>query len=970
MHELTAASCIFTWSSAHMKSLLYLLFIFLTFGASAADEPKLQKSPFKLPVGVTSKDYLPNKLIIKFKADSLLSNRGFEKGFGKYGLEIRTVKATGLKRIFEPAATDQNSGYSRRADDKSGLHRIFELSFEGKKPITDVINEVLKNPDIEYAEPRYIYYNQYVPNDAFFSSRQSYLNQVKATQAWDTIRNSSNVVIAIVDSGSDLDHPDLAANIFINSADPVNGRDDDGDGYIDNYRGWDLIGRSAGNIVEDNDPGVTSDSTDHGVHVSGIAAAVSNNGVGVSSISFNAKLLIVKVGADDNSRAIYRGYEGIKYAADHGANIINCSWGGPGGGAFGQDIIDYAIAKGCLIVAAAGNDNTETPDYPASYPAVVSVASVGSSDLKSSFSNYGSSVDISTPGASIYNTRNNGNYGLRSGTSMSAPMLASAAALVKARFPEYTMLQVGEQLRITSDNIDDNNPSYAGLLGKGRLNVLRAVTEASPSIRNQKLTIMDKGNGAIPAGDTIRVYFDIKNFLAPAAGLVLNLSTSNSHVQVIDNEVIIGALATLETRDSIGPFRIFVRSNASDNEEVQFRLGYTSNGGNYRDFELFNITVSLDYLNIEVNKVSSTITSNGRIGYSSPDAANGLGFVYKGQPLLYESSLMIGTSPAKVSNNTRNDSGGSDEHFQKRVRVAKIQSSDAAFEARSEFDDSMNPEFLNVYVKHRQIAYSEVPDDKYIIAEYEVFNENSTPLDGVYIGLFSDWDIDENSRDITRYDEVNRMGYVFGNTAGSKYAGVKLLKSVAPPAYYPLSYQVTGDPLETGGGFTLAEKFQTLSSGIKSNGLGGSPANGYDVMFVLGSGPYNIPANGSVKVAFAIIGGDNLQDLQSSAVAAESRYSLLLDPTPLPADGFSLKQNYPNPAANRTTLEFSIPAEAVTSINLYNSLGKQVKTVLNENLREGSYRLDLDVSDLKSGMYVCRMRYGKQQLSIKMLVVK
>ena len=951
-----------------MKLSLALIFLFLATGVFASEDPRPQKVPFKLPAGVTTKDYLPNKLIIKFKSDSLPSF--MSKVLGTSGFNIQSVVVTGMKRIFNSATTDEVLLYNKKTADNFGLNRIFEITFESKRAIVDIINDLLKNDNVDYVEPSYIYYSHYTPNDAFFVSRQSYLTQVKATQAWDIIKNSSNVVIGIVDSGSDLDHPDLAENIFINPADPVNGVDDDRDGFVDNNRGWDLIGRSAGNIIEDNDPSVTSDSTDHGVHVSGIAAAVSDNGAGVSSVSFNAKLLIVKVGADDNSRAIYRGYEGIKYAADHGAHIINCSWGGPGGGAFGQDVIDYATAKGCLIVAAAGNDNTDVPDYPASYPAVISVASVGSNDLKSSFSNYGSSVDISAPGASIYNTRNDGNYGLRSGTSMSAPLLASAAALVKARFPDFTMLQVGEQLRITSDNIDANNPSYAALLGKGRLNVLRAVTEASPSIRNQKLTIVDKGNGAIPAGDTIRVFFDIKNFLAPAAGLVVSLSTGNPHVQIIESEINIGSLGTLETKSSIGPFRVFVRSNASDNEEVQFKLSYNSNGGNYKDFELFNITVSLDYLNIEVNKVSSTVTSNGRIGYSSPDAVNGLGFVYKGQPLLYEASLMIGNSPARVSNNTRNDSGGSDEHFLKRTRVSRVENSDAVFEGRSEFDDSLNPEFLNIHVRHRQIAFTEAPDDKYIIAEYEVFNENATALEGVYVGLFSDWDIDENSRDITAYDEVSRMGYVFGKTAGSKYAGVKLLKSVTTPAYYPLSYQVTGDPLETGGGFSLAEKYQTLSSGIKASGLGGSPANGYDVMFVLGSGPYNIPAKGSVKVAFAVIGGDNLQDIQASAAAAETKYISLLNPEPLPGDGFSLKQNYPNPAMNSTTIEFSIPAENVTSISLFNSLGKKVKDVLNENLREGSYRLDLDVSDLKSGMYVCRMNYGNQQLSIKMLVAK
>lgn len=949
-----------------MKIILFFL-IYCSFSvAFASDDPHLQKHPFKLPPGVTSRDYLPGKIIVKLKNDS---SRNITIKDARMFI-LKSASIAGMRQVFQTPAAERISSLEKLSKDASGLDRIFEINYFGKKPIETVINELLQNDQVEYAEPSYIYSSRFTPNDTFFASRQTYLNQVKATQAWDLIKSSSNVVIGIVDSGSDLEHPDLAANIYINPADPVNGIDDDHDGYIDNNRGWDFVGLSAASIKEDNNPDVTSDSTDHGVHVSGIASAVSDNGIGVSSIAFNAKLLIVKVGADNDPRSIFRGYEGIKYAADHGAQIINCSWGGPGGGSYGSDIINYAINKGCLIVAAAGNDDRELPDYPASYNGVFSVTSVGSNDQKSSFSNFGTTVDISAPGSAIYSTENNGTYGLRSGSSMSTPLVVSAAALVKARYPAFTMLQVAEQLRITSDNIDAINPSYAGLLGKGRLNVLRAVTEASPSIRSQKLTVVDKGKGAIPAGDTARIFFDIKNFLAPASGLVLNLSTTNSHVQIIDSEVTVGALATLETKAAVGPFRIFVKPGVTDNEVVEFKLAYTSNAGNYKDFELFKLTVSLDYLNVEVNEVSSTITSNGRVGYSSPDAVNGIGFVYKGQSLLYEGSLMIGVSNTQVSNNTRNDNGGSDEHFVKRQRVSPVVNSATAFEAHSEFDDSSSPSPLNIYVRHRQLAVSASPDDKYIIAEYEIRNRNSTALTGVYAGLFTDWDIDESGRDITRYDGVNRMGYVYGKTAGSKYAAVKLLNSIAPPAYYPLSYEVVGDPLETGGGFTLAEKFQTLSGGIRSSGLGTSPANGYDVMFVLGSGPYDIPANGSVKVAFALIGGDNLQDLQTSAAAAENKYNALSDTNGGLTDKLVLKQNFPNPASDKTTIEFSIPKEADTSVGLYNAAGRRVKDVLNDHLPEGSYRLDVDLSDLKSGVYFYRLNYGKQQLSMKMVVVK
>jgi subtilisin family serine protease len=207
---------------------------------------------------------------------------------------------------------------------------------------------------------------------------QAYLEQVKAPEAWDIpIGSVSPVIIGIVDSGSQLNHSDLAANITHDYADPINGVDDDHDGYIDNLNGWDFVGAHLNNPQADNDPNVVNASNAHGVHVSGLAAAETNNGVGIASIANNyAQILIIKAGADDDSRAILAGYEGIKYAVDHGAKVISCSWGGGAGSSFGQDIINYAINSDCLVVAAAGNENIGQPDYPSAYPGVFSVASV------------------------------------------------------------------------------------------------------------------------------------------------------------------------------------------------------------------------------------------------------------------------------------------------------------------------------------------------------------------------------------------------------------------------------------------------------------------------------------------------------------------------------------------------------------------------------------------------------------------
>ncbi|WP_276347248.1 S8/S53 family peptidase [Daejeonella sp. JGW-45] len=934
-----------------MRIFLLLILFFLQLAVYGQDGSHGIPRTYKMPKGVSGKDYLPNTVIVKFKVDATPGQiQNIATIFKTKLPNITSGSIRNVNQLFKKSlqATTKATG---RIDysDTIGVDRIYELQFDGSKPIEAVINEVLRSPMVEYAEPSYIYHTSYVPSDPFYNPSQSYLRQIRANLAWDVIRGSAGIVIAIVDSGSDMDHEDLKPNLLL--------------------PGKDLVGASYLTTVEDNDPDVKSDSTDHGVRVSGLASAMSDNGIGVSSTAFNAKLLIVKAGADNNATAIYRGYEGIKFAADNGANIINCSWGGPAGGAYGQDIVNYALAKGCLIVAAAGNEGSNEPEYPAVYSGVMSVASVDNADRKSNFSNFGSHVSISAPGET-FTTGNRNNYTAARGTSFSAAIVSSAAALVKTRFPGFNMDQVKEQLRVTADNIDPINLGFGGLLGKGRLNVFRAVTETPPSIRQQKITLVDKSRGSIPPGDTLRIFFDLKNFLSPVSALTATLSSTNPDVQVIDDQMNVGALGTLQTRTMVGAFRVYIKPGISDNEEVTFKVTYTS-GTTYSDSESFTIRVALDYMNINVNAISTTISSNGRVGFSGPEATKGQGFVYNGEQLLFESALMIGTSTSRVSNNARNDSGGADEHFVKKVRVGKIDDGQAAFKATSEFDDSGAVSNLNLLVRHTQTAFASTPDDKYTIAEYEIRNTGGTVLSGVYAGMLTDWDVGTSDDNATRFDVVERLAMVYPKSGSRLYAGIKLLNSEYAPSYYPLSDQVLGDPSQSGGGLSIREKFETLSSGVKASSLGETSAHGLDVMFVSGYGPLSIPASGSVKIAFAYIAGDNLADLQLSAQSAQKKYNEVLQPgSSLPADRFTLDQNFPNPANDQTIIEFSVPELGLTSLTLYNTGGQQIRELVNANLPKGVYNINVNLSDLEAGVYLYKMMYKGKEKTLKMIIAK
>lgn len=952
------------------KYLLILFFSFIMPTLYAQKGGREEHRVFRLPKGVSSRDYVPGVIIVKFKATS----GSVSKLMSVKPLMVES--AGSLKKMFseiEGAATTL-----KRKRDAVGLNRIYEVQVNQNTSIELAINEMLLNPEVEYAEPRYIHHTTLSPNDPLYP-QQEHFSGIMAPQAWDLVgaMNAPSVIIAIVDSGSELTHPDLAANIYYNNREVINGQDDDGNGKVDDFRGWDFAGTNSTN--EDNDPNIANGNNDHGVHVSGIASAVTNNGVGVATIAFNsAKLLIVKAGPDNSGTDITHGYEGIKYAADMGAQIINCSWGSTGGGSFGRDVVNYAIENGSIIVAAAGNSLNDIPEYPAAYNGVIAVANTTSSDTKASSSNFGSYISLTAPGNGILSTTAGGQYGPSSGTSMSAPMVSSAAALVRAYRPGLTtMKQVGEILRVTADNIDNENPQYQWQLGKGRLNVLKALTETPPAVRIKTITETEKRAANSVNPDTLYLYLDLENVLYPVNNLKLTLSSFNPNVSVISPIINIPSLGA-SAQTTVGPIKVLISPGSPSNLEVEFRVNYASGDNTYLDFEHFEVIIAEDYLNISTPSVSTTITSNGRIGYSLPEEQRGLGFLYKGKSLLFEGALMIGNSPSRVSNNARAASDETDEHFVSTLNAYEVENNADSVVAASEFDDRANPNRLNIAVKHRMIGYKKAPDDKYIIAEYEVFNTTNFELKNVHVGLFMDWDILGEEANATTYNHATRVAYVYDNAKPTApYAAVKLLNDDAPPIYYPLSRQISGNPLSDDD-FTLAEKWETLSGGVRALNLG--TGNSIDVSYVTGNGPYIIPANNSIKVAFALIGGDNLQDIEQTAVAAQENYDLINTQGPKEPITKLEMQAYPNriiaSVDGSSTIQFDLPEAGQVSLELYNIAGQRVRSLIaHQTYGKGThyYKADFSggyLSEVSSGIYFYRLRYNNESKSEKIIIIK
>jgi subtilisin family serine protease len=313
---------------------------------------------------------------------------------------------------YKPAVRAAATEYFRFRSGIITLRRFRRTGVQHLKlPKGMTVNEALaiyqNDPDVEYAEPNYRRYATAIPNDSFFSNLWGLNNagdtDIDAPEAWDITQGNINVVVAVLDSGVDYKHPDLFNNMWINSGEIAgNGLDDDGNGKIDDVRGWDFVD-------DDNDP---IDSDDHGTHVAGTIAAVGNNGTGITGVSWSAQIMPLRFLDAFGSGSVADAIEAIEYAIDKGVKIINASYGSYTFSTAERDAIARARNADILFVAAAGNDNwnndSATKHYPSSYDLtnIIAVAATDQSDSRASFSNYGAtSVDVAAPGTSIFSTR-------------------------------------------------------------------------------------------------------------------------------------------------------------------------------------------------------------------------------------------------------------------------------------------------------------------------------------------------------------------------------------------------------------------------------------------------------------------------------------------------------------------------------------------------------------------------------------
>lgn len=344
-----------------------------------------------------------------------------------------------------------------------GLDRIYVLSSNGAlTQLPDLVARLSADPEVEYAELDHSYSVEInEPNDPYLSSYSSWgqsyadlwgIDYIGAPAAWAT-STGSGITVAVIDTGIDLKHPDIVANLWTNPGEtPTSTTDLDGDGYAGDYYGWDFA-------YSNNDP---TDHIGHGTHVAGTIAATANNGIGVAGVAYAARVMAVK-GLDDDGYGLDTTLApALVYAANRGADVFNLSWGGYGTSQVISDAVDYAYGLGVVVVAAAGNSSIDATGFtPANLPHVITVAAIDSTGTRANFSDFGPKIDVAAPGVDILSLQASGTtlgavvspgYMRLSGTSMATPHVAGLAALLLAAHPEYTNEEVRQALRVSASS--------------------------------------------------------------------------------------------------------------------------------------------------------------------------------------------------------------------------------------------------------------------------------------------------------------------------------------------------------------------------------------------------------------------------------------------------------------------------------------------------------------------------------------
>ena len=675
-------------------------------------------------------------------------------------------------------------------------------------------------------------------------------------------------------------HFDLQGVLWRNLGEVAdNGVDDDENGFIDDVNGWNFGSNSP-------DPSGISGSEyggDHGTAVAGAATAVADNGIGLAGTSWNARLMALNVDCSLRPATPCGYWQGITYSALNGADIINASYGGFGTSQAKASVMQAATDEGALLDVAAGNNSVNFDHFPIYPAAITMVLSVGGTLAESdkNYYNYGRSVNVFAAGRGVIVPLPGNTFGWEYGTSFASPLVAGVAALVKTANPHFSPHQVREQVRMTADNIDGvNGAALVGLLGRGRVNAYRAVTESGlPAVRMTKAN-WGGSEGALRSGDSVELSTTFTNYLANAENLTIEWFSDGDFVDFATGPIGIGTLVTAESTSVTTAFTL----SEDTPYRARFFVSPRARAGSYDDApDIVRLSANEgETLTHVTGGMELTITTEGNFGFlddlygrigrgiSAYDASNAR------RSILLEGGLLVATGPNAVSDCLYSDELELQILWQhmdlvpmEGARLKIREPGDlVAQEGRMQITDAGAPNPIGVTILQESFMDTADEHEDFVILRYTIENPTDREISNVHVGLMFDWWLnDDRYQDHAGFDVTRNMGFQQdAATSPRMMAGTIPLTVNAPVHYRALRREESK---------TDRTKWTYLTGGIQEPD---SEANDWEQ--VTGLGPFLMGPGEEIQVAFAVVTGRNREDFFQNADNATALWESTIQQAP------------------------------------------------------------------------------------------
>lgn len=791
-----------------------------------------------------------------------------------------------------------------------------------------------------------VYPVQATPNDVLLV-QQEYLTVIKALEAWEIQTAFPSVTIGIIDNGVNQGHEDLVGSISPNTNEiPRNGIDDDANGYIDDYEGYNFT------WSEDNttDRWDTFNATNngHGTNVAGIACAEGNNGKGIVGVGFGAKLFPMKVAQRSGGGIVY-GYEALIYAANRGIKVVNCSWGGVRPySELEQGVIDFCLAKGTVVVASAGNHGAGSTmaytqlNYPAAYSGVIGVAETATDDRYTATSALGVNAMVSAPGNQAYTTSVGGAYSAIgiSGTSFASPMAAGLAAVVCSKYPELSPREIGSYIRATADDIRSLNNKPAAVHAP-RINMLSAVQRSPSTTKAVRLvsTRMVNTQGQeiqrYGAGDTIGIVCKVRNDFAAVGQTTFMLSiaeATNWEIIPISTQLQRSGFVTKEEVE-LEPLFIQVNTTSFEQAVLGLAIGYDGINTTYP----INLKRPNEMTTFKNQVLQYSIGDNGKIGFSSsePSTQDGLGMQVQAT-----GARMFG--PCGFTFSASNNASSAFTSITSHMSTVKAFSPGSPNIA--EFNDSKQLERPTVGLTMR--VQCTFPSDTMMVAVWNCTLTNTTDntLENPAGGAIIDWDVENLfvNNNISFAPDVIPVPYngkaaaQIASRIGAKYYGVSAAFSLDPTAEIQSAGIVWDDYFN--GGLSTENNLLLLNSGTSIQ-----TTNVDDISAIAGARfPGTLAPGESRKFGIVIGVGTTAELAKQSVRKVLANPALDIQEVELPAKIF------PSFVTDKATIQFSAGTRTIRIADISGN------TLSELPVEAESTSCVISVNNLVSGVYTAQ----------------